>query len=195
MPSNSNGMSWKRWRWLDKHRSIAWVSPVSGIVIFGATIAFVISLFFIFSNPVKTAGVSTEKLVTFIFFALAALATCVYLCVGYCQMFFIELRQKFIAREVTCAGDVYKLKGYYFKKADFNIAEIDMIEEHHVDRRFGRTIVTMLAWAPQTPTPNYKITLKDGSVFYLPGTLEEVEQLKSQLQADIESNLSSSSAE
>ena len=136
--------------------------------------------------PLKPATIAAMSVVFSLFGA--------YITVGYYQMFFIELRQKFIACEVTREGNIYRLRGYYFKKAEFSPSDLARVEEHHLDRRFGRTIVTMLAWAPQTPTPNYKITLKDDRVFYLPGTLEEVEQLKEQLQADIESNLSSSPA-
>ena len=99
-------------------------------------------------------------------------------------MFFIELRQKFIARELAWENGEYKLKGYYFKTAQFKPNDLLSITEYLTDTRFGRDIVTALSWTPGKP--NYKILLKDGRVFYLPGHMEEMEQLRSRLEADIE---------
>lgn len=192
MPNNSHGTSWRRWRWLDKQRSIAWVSPIGSLIIFVLTMSLPVFLYI--ANFVEdSTGVSMTRKASITILFIVFFLCGVYVSFGFYKMFFIELRQKFIAREVTREGSEYRLKGYYFKKAGFNPSELKTVEEYLTDTRLGRDIVTMLSWTPGLP--NYKITLKDGRFFYLSGHIEAVEELKEQLQAAIESNLNSSAAE
>lgn len=95
------------------------------------------------------------------------------MCVGFYQLFFIELREKFIARKVVYKDGVFTLRGWYFKKDSFKETEVVSVEQFKADLRFfGKNILTMLTRNPKSRCNfNLKVTLKDGRVFYMPGEL------------------------
>jgi hypothetical protein len=124
-----------------------------------------------------------------LFCAYAIAAVGVYACVGLYQMFFIELRHKFIVSKVVPLGRHYYLTGYYFKKAEFDSDEVASVSEHHVKKSFGKNIATLLAKAPQTKIPNYRVELKDGREFYLPAEMEDVEGLVRELYGNPQKSL------
>lgn len=98
-------------------------------------------------------------------------------------MFFIELRRKFIVSKVVSLGKRYYLKGYYFKKVEFDGGDVLSVEPYNVRTGLGRgrVIATLLAKTPQTKTPNYRVILKDGREFYLPAEMADVEWLVREL--------------
>lgn len=152
------------------------------MTIVGVTIAFVISLWIIFTDPAKMVGASPQRVAAFAVLSLMALAASLYVCVGLYQAFFIELRHKFIASKVVWDGDGYQLWGYYFKQDTFKASEVTSVDEYRIKLGFGPNIVTLLTWM----THNYKVTLKDGREFYLPGEMERIDELRAQLEADIQ---------
>lgn len=106
-----------------------------------------------------------------------------YLSIGFSQMFLIELRRKFIAREVEWTGSGYVVRGYFFKHRAFTPDALASVEEYRVEHHYlSSTILTLLC---RTPKVNYRVRLKDGHEFYLPGDLDRVEQLRAQLVTDI----------
>jgi len=126
-------------------------------------------------------GATQEKKLTVTAISIAVAAIGVYACVGLYQMFFIELRRKFIVSKVMPLGKRYYLTGYYFKKAEFDGDEVVTIDEYHVKKSFGRNIATLLAKAPQTKTPNYRVVLKGGREYYLPAEIRDVDGLVREL--------------
>ena len=133
-------------------------------------------------------GATQEKKLTVsaIFVVIAVVS--VYVCIGLYQMFFIELRHKFIVSKVVSLGDRYYLNGYYFKKAEFDVSEVAAVDAYPVKPRFGKNIATALSWSPQTKQPNYKVTLQDGRVFYLPGDMNDLDELKTLLGSKLSGN-------
>lgn len=167
-------------RWVDQRRIVVWIWPLSGMTIVGVTIIFAISMLSLFMDPAKVGGASTKKIAAVAVLSLMALAASLYVCVGLYQAFFIELRQKFIASKVVWDGDRYQLWGYYFKQDTFKASEVTSVDEYRIKLGFGPNIATLLTWM----THNYKVTLKDGREFYLPGEMERIDELRAQLEAD-----------
>lgn len=171
-------------RWTDERGWVVWILPISGIAIIAVTAITTISVYLILTTPSKWGGNIDEPRVLG-FFAISAIALLAmfYISIGVVQLFFLELRQKFIARSVVWDGKGYELKGYYFKQANFTPADLARIDEYRVDHRyFGSTILTLLN---RTPKANYRVRLKDGREFYLPAEISRVGQLTAQLEADI----------
>lgn len=170
--------SWNRW--VDERRMIIWILPVSNVVIIGATLIIGIAVYSIW---VEDFGTNLSKKIALLGFGCPLFLGGIYMNIGFYQMFFIELRRKFITRQVVWDGSGYKLKGYYFKQDAFQPADIASVEEYRVGHRYlSGTILTLLN---RTPKANYKVTLKDGRAYYLPGDIERVNELKALLETDI----------
>lgn len=157
---------------------MVWIWPVSALVIVGGDLVLGWSLFAIWKEDFANASrkVAMLALNGSLFLAVT------YACVGLYQMFFIELREKFIASKVVWDGNGYQFWGYYFKQDTFKPSEVVSVDEYRIKLGFGPNIATLLTWM----THNYKITLKDGRAFYLPGEMERVDELRTQLEADIQ---------
>lgn len=168
-------------RWVDQRQIITWIWPVSALVVVGSDLVLGWSLVAIWKE--NFANVS-KKVPMLVLVGLIFLAV-TYACIGIYQMFFIELREKFIARKVVWDGSGYQLWGYYFKRGTFTPSEVISVDEHRVKIGFGLNIATLLTWQ----THNYKITLKDGREFYLPGEMERLDELRAQFEADIQAGL------
>lgn len=167
--------------WTDQRRFIIWALPLSATLIVALTTWSAVFPFHIYFGD-EGIGVSKEKkfIVASIFALIASGGA--YVCIGLYQMFFIELRKKFITSKIVPLGERYFLYGYYFRKAKFNRRDVLSVEAYPVKPRFGKNIVTALSWQPQTELPNYKVTLHDGREFYIPGDttdlLELIEELR-----------------
>lgn len=77
-----------------------------------------------------------------------------YYTLGAYQIFFLELRERFIARKVVYENGIFQLKGYYFKEAEFRADEVVSVEpvvvsERWFQKRLG-TLLSRLAYAPRT---------------------------------------------
>jgi len=166
-------------RWVDRRQIVIWIWPVSALVVAGGDLVLGWSLVAIWKEDF--ANVSRKVAMLALNGSLFLAVT--YGCVGFYQMFFIELRQKFIASKVIYRdGDGYQLWGYYFKRDMFKPSEVISVGEHRVKIGFGKNIATLLTWQ----THNYKVTLKDGREFYLPGEMERLDELRTQFEADIQ---------
>lgn len=165
------------YQWVDR-RFYIWVWPISSIIAVGMLVIMGWSIYMVI---LEDFGDKVAKKVFLIGFFSVLFISLVYLCVGLYQLFFIELRNKFIANKVIPLGEHYYMNGYYFKRAEFDVSEVAAVDEYPVKPRFGKNIVTALSWPPQTKQPNYKVTLRDGRVFYLPGDMTDVDELKTLL--------------
>lgn len=176
-------------RWTDERGMVIWILPFSGAAIIAVTAITSASVYLILTTPSKWGGDIHEPRV-WGFFAISAIALLAmfYISAGVIQIFFVELRQKFIARTVIWDGKNYELLGYYFKRESFQPSDVAAIEEYCVGHRyFGSTILTLLNRIPKV---NYRVRLKDGRVFYLPADIGRIDQLKSQFEADVQVNAS-----
>lgn len=175
--------SWDRW--VDERRIIIWVLPVSALLIVGVTaVSAVMPYLVYFSEKEMAVEVSSERTAAIAALFIGLFLIWFYVCIGFYQMFFIELRRKFITRQVEWDGSGYRLRGYYFKRDTFQPTDVASVEEYRVGHRYlSSTILTLLT---RTPKTNYKVTLKDSRVFYLPGDMERVEGLKTLFESDIQ---------
>ncbi len=152
-----------------------------GVAVYAAVaVFFVYFQYVIFFTPFGLHRSLQEKIGIALCFAFLFPGVCYYL---YCfsQIFIVELRQKFIAWQVTLNGDEFGLRGYYFKRDTFRNSDVECIEPYYADKHwFGKemgTLLTRTRWS----NLNYKVQLKDGRIFYLPGEMEQVEELKALL--------------
>lgn len=159
--------------WVDPRREI-WVWPLSAIIIICITGLMVYTVYAIYQEDF---GELVAKKRFMLISASLLVAGLIYTCIGIYQVFAHEIRKLFIVRRVEWFGGHLALWGYYFKKDTFAPREIDRIDEHRVSRRFGKNIATALSHRRH----NYKIALKDGREFYLPGEMTDVDELKSLL--------------
>ncbi len=159
--------------WVDR-RIYIWVWPLSAIIIVGVTGLLIFSMYTIYLEDFGDK--SGKKVFLIISFTMLVIGL-VYTCIGIYQVFAHEFRKLFIVRKVEWFGDHLELHGYYFKKDMFEASDVVKIDEHHVSSRFGRNIATALSYTRH----NYKVTLKDGREFYLPGEMTDVDELKALL--------------
>ncbi len=113
------------------------------------------------------------------------------------QIFFIELRERFIAHKIIYREGMFLLKGYYFKKATFHANSVKKVEPIIVNESiFQKRLGTLLSRSTRFTIPygknvNLKITLHDCRVFYLPGEMgrpglwktEDVKELRDFMEA------------
>lgn len=163
--------------WVDPRREI-WVWPLSAIIIICITGLMVYTVYAIYQEDF---GELVAKKRFMLISASLLVAGLIYTCIGIYQVFAHEIRKLFIVRKVEWFGNHLELRGYYFKKDSFVPGDIAKIEEHCVSRRFGRNIATALSHRRH----NYKVTLKDGREYYLPGDMTDVDELKTLLASKI----------
>lgn len=122
-----------------------------------------------------------------------------YYTIGGFQIFFLELRERFIAHKVTYQDGAFLLKGYYFKQATFHADEVTKVEPLVVSERwFQKRLGTLLSRSTHFTIPygknvNLKITLRDGREYYFPGEMGrssswkagELDELRALLEAGI----------
>ncbi len=163
--------------WTDSRIHI-WVLPLSAIVIFGYTLVVLVSLHSIY---LENFGGELNRKISLIAILLVALLIGVYGCIGLYQIFVNEIYRLFIVRKAECYGDKLELRGYYFKKDTFDLSLVKSVESFSVQkwRRFKipwKNMMTLFNY--EKSDSNYKVMLKDGRIFYLPGDINDVEDLK-----------------
>lgn len=177
MPSHPTmGSEMTEQRWSDPHVGVALIAPIGVVFTICATVMFALTPYFIYFTE-KGGGAGTSKkafvtgLVLFLFLAG------IYACVGFYQALVIELREKFIARKIAYKDGAFTLRGYYFKHANFNENELAKVEPHVISERwFSKEMGTLMTRSTRFTIPcgqnvNYKVSLRDGRVFYIPGTM------------------------
>lgn len=157
--------------YVDK-RNVIWLFPISALCVLWATGVAGISIYWV---AMEDFGDNIAKQKTLLVLFSVLLTGLIYMCIGMYQMFFIELRRKFIARKLErWSDDVYRLRGYYFKQAEFPASAVTRVEEYHVNPRwFSKNIMTILS----RHHTNYKVSLHDGREFYLPGGFDRINDL------------------
>lgn len=125
-----------------------------------------------------------------------------YYTLGAYQIFFLELRERFIARKVVYENDAFLLKGYYFKEVRFRADEVVAVEpvvvsEHWFQKRLGTLLSRSTRFTiPHGKNVNLKIALRDGRTFYFPGEMgrpgqwkdEDVKELRDFLEGIVARN-------
>ena len=116
----SDGEAAKQY-WSD-FRVVYFIVPVSALVFVGLAIWFA-TLPYLFYFTEKEAGGDASKKAFISGLSIFFFLCCFYMCVGFYQLFFIELREKFIARKVVYKDGVFTLRGWYFKRDSFKEAD------------------------------------------------------------------------
>jgi len=169
--------------WVDQRRFIVWIWPIGalGVIWWTGWLGYGIHM-----EATEDFGDKVSKQVTILVIFFILFLAGIYACVGIYQAFVIELRRKFIVSKVVPLGRHYYLDGYYFKKAEFDADEVAAVYPYELKGGLGRgrQIATLLAKAPQTKTPNYRVVLKDEREFYLPAEMRGVEGLVRELRGD-----------
>lgn len=108
----------------------------------------------------------------------------IYYTLGAYQIFFLELRERFIACKVVYENGAFTLKGYYFKEAAFRAEEVISVEPVVVSERwFQKRLGTLLSRSTRFTIPhgknvNLKIVLCEGRTFFFPGEMGRPGQWK-----------------
>lgn len=169
------------------------IAPFGFLVWVGGAILFpIFPIFYVLTNHASVSN----KIGTVLAFIFVFFGSLYYSIAGF-QIFFLELRERFIAYEVIYRDGEFLLKGYLFKKATFHANEVVKVEPIVVSERwFQKRIGTLLSRSTRFTIPdgknvNLKISLRDGRVFYLPGemarpgqwTTEDAKELRSFMEA------------
>jgi hypothetical protein len=169
------------------------VVPLGFLVWAGETVFLVV---FPYLYIERAAASEANKIAT-VMLSIAGTLVGLYYSIGGFQIFFLELRERFIAHKVIYREGVFLLKGYYFKKTTFRDNEVAKVEPIVVSERwFQKRLGTLLSRSTRFTIPygknvNLKITLHDGRVFYLPGEMgrpglwktEDVKELRDFMEA------------
>lgn len=171
----------------------ATIFPAGVLVSLVVTALLAYAPYIIFFTP-KGEGVALHKKVEVTLFVLAAFLYCCYRLVGFSQIFFVELRRKFVVWGVTYQHGQFEVRGYYFKRGRFHDADVLKIEPYYTDRRwFSNNMGTLLTRNAQSNL-NYKLHLRDGCSFYFSSEIEQIESLHAMLSGLATVNSASSAA-
>ncbi|MDP2834019.1 MAG: hypothetical protein Q8Q28_12165 [Pseudomonadota bacterium] len=170
------------------------LAPFGALVWAGGTVLLAVLPFYVIE---RETGISVFEKVLHAGFFLAVFLGGLYYTIGGFQIFFFELRERFIAHKATYRDGVFLLKGYYFKQASFHANEVVSVEPLLVSERwFQKRLGTLLSRSTRFTIPhgknvNLKISLRDGRTFYLPGEMgrpgqwkdEDVKELRDFMEA------------
>lgn len=157
------------------------VMPFGALAFVGTTTSLAVFPFYVIARETSNS-VFTTVLHAGIFLAL--FLGSLYYTIGGFQIFFIELKERFIAHKVIYREGAFLLKGYYFKKAAFQANDVAKVEPVVVSERwFQKRLGTLLSRSTRFTIPhgknvNLQITLRDGRVFYFPGEMGRPGQWK-----------------
>lgn len=164
-------------RWSDPKFVIALIVPIGVLGWLGATIVLAVAPYFIYFTA-KGAGASEAKKALVTAMAMIFFLGGLYYCVSFFLLFFVELRKKFIVRKLVYRDGEFLLQGYYFKQASFKETELAKVEPHVLSERWFSKDMGGTFLSRSTPPNvrsgqniNWKVTLHDGRVFYLPGEM------------------------
>ncbi|MFZ5590187.1 MAG: hypothetical protein ACOY4M_11250 [Pseudomonadota bacterium] len=159
-----------------------YVAPLGGVAWVGGSAVMVYALVTVIFIE-SWEGYIAKMLAMTIIFALL-LSGSLYYTLGAYQIFFLELRERFIARKVVYENGAFRLTGYYFKEAAFSADEVVSVEPVVVSERwFQKRLGTLLSRSTRFTIPhgknvNLKIALRDGRTFYFPGEMGRPGQWK-----------------
>jgi hypothetical protein len=183
MPSNRNQTTRS---WTDpRYFLTTFVMPFGVLVWVGMSLLFVYTPYMVYFTA-KGVGVIEYKKIELVVVAVIGALTSLYYTIGGFQMFFLELRERFIAHKAIYRDGVFTLNGYFFKKATFHANEVEKVEPIVVSERwFQKRLGTLLSRSTKFTIPNgkninLKISLHDGRVFYLPGEMGRPGQWKNE---------------
>ena len=179
-----------------------YIMPLGGLV-WAAETAFMVYIPYMVYFTEKGVGVDEIRRLGVVAVAILGFLAGGYYTLGAYQIFFLELRERFIARKVIVESGVFRLKGYYFKEATFNADEVASVEPITVSERwFQKRLGTLLSRSTRFTIPhgknvNLRITLRDGRVFYFPGEMgrpgqwkdEDVKELREFMEGIAQRNL------
>lgn len=180
MPSDSVH---EKQTWSDPRYLLALTFPLGGLI-WAAETAFMLYLPYMAYFTDKGIGLGQLEKAGFLVISCAGFLAGSYYAIGIAQVFFLELRERFIARKVAYENGAFQLKGYYFKEAAFRADEVVTVEPVVVSERwFQKRLGTLLSRSTRFTIPhgknvNLKITLRDGRVFYFPGEMGRPGQWK-----------------
>lgn len=165
MPNSQNGgaQSWSDPRYL----LTTFIMPFGFLVWVGGTL-FIVTFPFFQVRKLELGEIIVSVIVFLVGF---------YYTIAGFQIFFLELRERFIAHKITYVDGMFLLKGYYFKEATFHASEVKKVEPIMISERiFQKRLGTLLSRSTRFTIPygknvNLKITLHDNRVFYLPGEM------------------------
>ena len=165
--------------WVD-YRVHIWALPLSAVIIVGVTILFAVFPLLIYFGG-EGVGASEERKAGVTAVSVVAFIGGLYACIGLYQIFFHEVLRLFIVRKAVRYGDKLELSGYYFKKDVFDLLLVKSVKSFSVQKwkRFKvpwKNMMTLFNY--EKPESNYKILLKDGRTYYLPGDMNNVEDLR-----------------
>lgn len=163
--------------WSDPKFVIALIAPFGALVWLGASIVLAVTPYFIYFTA-KGAGASEAKKAVITAMVMVFFLAGLYYCVSAFLLFFIELRKKFIVRKLVFHDGEFTLRGYYFKQASFKETELAKVEPLVLSERWFSKDMGGTFLSRSTPPNvrsgqniNWKVTLHDGRVFYLPGEI------------------------
>lgn len=129
-------------------------------------------------------GSPGKKMQILLICILLCLVGCYFL-IGFSQIFFKELQEKFITWKITYQFNIFYVRGYYFKSDTFRNVDVLKVEPFHADKQwFGASMGTLLTRTTYSNL-NYKLFLKDGRIFYLPSGIEHLQTLLCSLENPI----------
>jgi len=130
------------------------------------------------SLEAQIASAGLLKIVVVASIAIICIIACLYLIIGNIQVYFLELRERFIAHQARYLDGEFELKGYYFKTARFRTEAVAKVEKLELGNRIfgGWRLGSLLTRNPRA-RHNYslKATLMNGMVYFFPGEMIEKE--------------------
>lgn len=154
-----------------------YIAPLGGIAWAAGSIVIAIGSIYVIGKEIDEGSYNALEISFHALIFLAVLSGSLYYTLGAYQIFFLELRERFIARKVVYENGAFRLTGYYFKEAEFRADEVVSVEPVVVSERwFQKRLGTLLSRSTRFTIPhgknvNLKITLRDGRVFYFPGEM------------------------
>ena len=170
--------------WSDPRYFITtFVMPIGALSFAGTTMLVVWMIYHEIKNE---AGLSTYMILLNVGVLLFGLSLVLYYTIGAFQIFFLELRERFIAHKVTYRDGEFQLEGYWAKHATFYSNEVEKVEPFMLSERwFQKRTGSLLSRSTRFTIPrgtnvNLKITLRDGRIFYFPGEMGRYGQWKAE---------------
>lgn len=166
--------------WSDPRHLLMLTLPLGGFAWAGGTVFLAIFPFIYSQRDLP----SEANKIAFAICSFVGVLVGIYYTLGAYQIFFLELRERFIARKVIYENGTFLLKGYYFKQDSFKAHEVASIEPVVVSERwFQKRLGTLLSRSTRFTIPhgknvNLRIALRDGRVFYFPGEMGRPGQWK-----------------
>lgn len=150
-------------RWGNDDKGVLYIAPLSFVAfVFGVSV-FVWSFIVVLQEDFLDQWLKKYAL-------LLLLPTVTVIWAWFARGTFLvvwELLTKFIVHNGYIEAGTCRVRGYYFRRAEFHLADIARIDKLVFDKP---------RWSMLTDYgPNYRITLHDGRTFYLSGWLDDAD--------------------